>query len=138
NYGNDQFETRDGFASNVAPLIVHPRINPGGPNNGITANVTVTDTLASGNVLVDVVPGVGSTQQATLLMTEIPAPPRNDPPPYAYSFTAPPRAEMNASSSVTFPVTNVMPGTYVVRVRIDGADSTLADPTSPELEVRIP
>jgi hypothetical protein len=80
-------------------------------------------------VTVDVRPDVGKDQRVLLLLNELTA---TDPD--AYSFPVIPLTA--DSGTVVFPVRRVRPGTYLVRVQVDGAESrleltggTFSDPT---------
>ncbi|HET7273031.1 MAG TPA: hypothetical protein VFI90_18325, partial [Rubrobacter sp.] len=65
-------------------------------------------------------------------------------PPRSYTFEALPRTQPTdpeTSASVTFPVSGLAAGKYLVRVRVDGAESLLETDTSGEYtapEVDIP
>jgi hypothetical protein len=77
----------------------------------------------------------------TLLLNEK-QPPGNRPP-RSYTFEAPPRTQPTdpeTSASITFSVSGVSPGHYLIRVRVDGAQSLLETDSSgeydaPEVEV---
>lgn len=108
-----------GVGSNLATFVLHPEI-------------IAPPTLTSGVIRVTLDPPVTDTQEITLLLNER-APPTSPPadprPPRAYSFVAPRRTTTSPSgpaSLVDVPITGVTAGTYLVRVRVDGADSPLA------------
>ena len=63
-------------------------------------------------------PVVGKDQRVLLLMNELTATE-----PYAYSFRIKPLTA--DSATLVFPVKRARPGTYVVRVQVDGAESRL-------------
>lgn len=121
-----------GVESNVAAFVLRPTIvGPVGVANvqGAGANPRSADI----NVTFD--PHVGALQRVVLLLNELqgpPAPP-NAPPALAYSFVAPPRLDLEnpppalpaPSASITFAVSGVMAGDYLVRVQVDGAESLL-------------
>ncbi|MBN4006689.1 DUF4255 domain-containing protein [Nostoc sp. LPT] len=99
--------------SNVAAFVLHPTI---------TAFVTQVensgDNLRTAEITVKFQPKVGKTQRVVLLLNEV-----SGDNPVAYSFlAAPPTQDTDA---ITIPVKNVKPGTYIVRVRVDGAESPL-------------
>jgi hypothetical protein len=53
--------------------------------------------------------------------------------PRAYTFVAPPRPATSPSgpmSQIDVPISGVAPGTYLVRVQVDGAESPLAHDAS--------
>jgi hypothetical protein len=84
------------------------------------------DEPRSGDLIVRLRPEVGKAQRVTLLLDERFAPETR--PPRYYSFDAPPRTQPSApetSGSLTIPVSGLLPGRYLVRVRVDGAESLL-------------
>ena len=61
-----------------------------------------------------------------LLLNEFQPP--SDRPARVYTVSAPPRNEPtdpDETTSITVPISGVEPGTYLVRVQVDGAESTL-------------
>jgi hypothetical protein len=83
-------------------------------------------------------PPVAATQNVVLLLNQ--APPAGSPPStsLSYSFVAPPQFPLASpppgppppSPLVSIPYFDVVPGTYLVRVQVDGAESVLTqDPT---------
>jgi hypothetical protein len=105
----------NGFESNVVPFVLQPTIKAINPEN-IQDNGNAG---ISGNVKVQVDPQVASKQRAVLrLFTETP-----DGIKPAYSFLA--NLLTADSDTLTFPITGVKAGTYVMRVLIDGAESVL-------------
>jgi len=95
----------------------------------------------SGSVTVQLSPEVGRTQRVTLLLNE--RQPPSTRPPRSYSFETPPRppTDPETSASITVPVSGVTAGQYVVRVRVDGAESLLETNASGEYispDVKIP
>ena len=91
----------------------------------------------SASVSLTVRPAVGSQQRVALLLNELTAgaPDRT---PAAFSFLLPPR-EADATS-LTVPVSGLRPGTYLVRLQVDGAESVPEvdeDPASPTFELVI-
>ncbi|MEH2038607.1 DUF4255 domain-containing protein [Nostoc sp.] len=99
--------------SNVAAFVLHPTI---------TAFVTQVENsgenLRAAEITVKFQPKVGKAQRVVLLLNEV-----SGDNPVAYSFlAAPPTQDTDA---ITIPVKNVKPGTYIVRVRVDGAESLL-------------
>jgi Pvc16 N-terminal domain len=109
---------RSGAESNAAALLVRPAVT--GP---VTA---VPDALTGIDVTVPVVPPVGRQQRVVLLLNEFGAP--DGRPARAYSFVAPPPAAAapDTAVSVAIPTVGVLPGTYLVRLQVDGAQSVLA------------
>lgn len=112
--------------SNVAPFVLHP-----------VFSAAPTFLAAAGGlpprVRVAVDPPVGKKQRVALLLDELqPTPPPDVPPARSYSFTLPPRAGDPADNDATLDiaVTGAVPGVYLVRVQIDGAESLLQTDTS--------
>lgn len=123
-----------GVESNVAAFVLRPRI---------TAPVAVANVVGAGaaprsaDITVTLDPTVGPLQRVVLLLNELQAPPPPAPAPaLAYSFVAPTRLNLMTpppppaplpppSATITFPVSGVKAGTYLVRVQVDGAESPL-------------
>lgn len=109
--------------SNAEAFELRPHIT-----SASVANVQGSgDGPRSANVTVRLRPEVGKAQSATLLLDE--RYPPADRPPRSYAFDAPPRTEPAApetSVSLTVPVGGLAPGQYLVRVRVDGAESLLS------------
>src|SRR5215208_4057638 len=110
-----------GFESNVAAFILRP-----------TITATASNVQSSGgtprraDIEVDFDPQVGKSQRVVLLLNEFQPP--SDRPARAYTFSAPPRNEPtdpDETNSITVPISGVEPGTYLVRVQVDGAESPL-------------
>lgn len=109
---------RKSMASNIAAFVLRPRINSANVSDGTDPRITV-----------DVQPRVGLRQQATLLLYQVVTPPAQ---PQTYTLTPQPRdAE---TDPLIFEADGVSNGTYLVRLRVDGAESELeqvTDPTQP-------
>jgi hypothetical protein len=132
-----------GVESNTVTFELRPRIAKDA--NG-DYEITVTDTQPDeGNtkkakVTVKLNPEVGQRQRVVLLLNE--KQPPNTRPARSYSFEAPPRTQPTdpeTSASITIPVRRVAPGLYLIRVRVDGAESLLdtspsGEYISPEVE----
>jgi hypothetical protein len=123
-------QTYPGFESNQASFVLHPVIQ-----SVSLANVqgSASDPR-SGDLLLTVSPPVGPTQDVRVALNQyLTGSPPSDTP-LAYTFQLPPRVQLQSPpSSVPPPSPNlqasfsgVLPGTYVVRVQIDGADSPLS------------
>ncbi len=116
-----------GVESNVEALVLRPIMTPSIQGTVVTSTVNGV-TVKSGQIKADFNPKVEKTQRVLLLFNE-----QNPAPgsvPRAYSFPAPagngvvdPDTE---TPSILIPFTNVIPGTYLVRVQVDGAESQLA------------
>jgi len=108
------------FESNVAAFILRP-----------TITATVGNVQGSGedprsaNVEVDFDPEVEKSQRVALLLNEFQPP--SDRPARAYTFSVPPRTETDPdeTNTITVPISGVAPGSYLVRVQVDGAESHL-------------
>ncbi len=108
--------------SNSVPIMILPVIQ----NTAYNADNTPAH---DHTITVTATPQVGVDQRATLLLNRIDPPPANTP--AAYSLAGRPRTQNN--NPLIFPARDVASGTYLVRLRIDGADSQLTlDPNAPE------
>ena len=110
-----------GSESNVAAFVLRP-----------TITATASNVQGSGgdprsaDIEFDFDPQVERSQRVVLLLNEFQPP--SDRPARAYTFSAPPRNEPtdpDETNSITVPISGVEPGTYLVRVQVDGAESTL-------------
>ncbi|MEZ4734078.1 MAG: DUF4255 domain-containing protein [Caldilineaceae bacterium] len=111
-----QLHYTNGAASNVAPLILRPRITING------AGVTAT------TIPVAFEPAVGRRQQVMLYLNELGAPVNRLP--RAYSFPAPANngiadETVTSTTTISFAITDVEPGNYLVRIQVAGAESLL-------------
>lgn len=107
-----------GFESNVAALVLRPRV--------VAPVETAPGDAGAVDVTVELEPAVGMRQRVALLLDE--ADPPGDRAPRAYRYDAPGRAAEGApetSATVTFAVAGVEAGDYLVRVQVDGAESPL-------------
>lgn len=108
-----------GVASNLAAFVLHPTINQRVDNS---ADITV----ALPNVTVKVSPPVSQTQPVRLLLNELNPP--TDRGARAYSFDAAPHNgpdDPEVTDTFVFTVADVLPGDYLARVQVDGAESPL-------------
>ncbi len=117
--------------SNVSLFYLQPviRQGPTPPNDDLitvgTADTTQTPPVTPVTVQLD--PALESTQQVQLLLNEL-APPAGAVP---LSFTFDADASQISANSVTFSTFGTRPGAYLVRVRVDGAESLLrTDPVT--------
>ena len=123
-----------GVDSNLAAFVLRPRID----TVGVTGVIAAADGTRSGDVTMTVAPLVGDTQRVQLLLNQLQ--PVDEPisSPLAaaqsasYTFFAPSRIPLSppsgppgATATLSVPFTGVKPGTYLVRVQVDGADSPL-------------
>jgi len=116
-----------GFESNVAAFVLHPTIDP--PSLSSISSQTVNgQVLTSANLTVSFKPDVGKAQRVMVFLNEYDA--SDTPPARAYSFIAPKDngitnpAQMD-TSSITFAVSGLLAGDYLVRVQVDGAENLL-------------
>jgi hypothetical protein len=105
-----------GVDSNVAPFVLHPVIT-----------VPASFSLAVGTLDVTFSPEAGKTQRVTLYLYEHNAPDTR--PARAYSFAAPRdngiTGAATSTTRISFAVSNVIAGTYLAYVTVDGAESPL-------------
>jgi hypothetical protein len=111
-----------GVESNPISFQLRPRITA-----PVNANVQGSGNQPrSGEITVQLSPEVGRTQRVTLLLNE--KQPSDTRPLRSHTFEAPPRTQPTdpeTSASVTIPVSGLSAGQYLVRVRVDGAESLL-------------
>ncbi|MEH2065981.1 MAG: DUF4255 domain-containing protein [Nostoc sp.] len=99
--------------SNVAAFVLHPTIT------AFVAEVKNSgDNLRTAEITVKFQPKVGKAQRVVLLLNEV-----SGDSPIVYSFFVAPRTE--DTDAIAIPVKNVKPGNYLVRARVDGAESPL-------------
>lgn len=119
----------NGVESQTATFVLQPVIQQ---ITVTTGSSTVTGQPVS-LIVLTVDPPVGATQDVLLLLNQLPqtvSPPGT---PLAYSFQAeppysllsPPSTDPPPSVTVSVPYSGVVPGTYVVRLQVDGAQSLL-------------
>ncbi|MEC4819983.1 MAG: DUF4255 domain-containing protein, partial [Scytonema sp. PMC 1069.18] len=104
-------KTYDIVESNIVPFVLHPIITVS------AARVQSSkEDFRSAEISVKFNPKVGYRQKLILLLHKI-----SNGEPTVYSFPVEPRAE--DTDAIAVPVKNVKPGTYLVRVQVDGAES---------------
>ena len=113
---------RAGVESNVAPLVIRPRLFgiDVGDLKARGEEVSATLTLSVGPLL-------GARQRAFLLLNPFPGS-------AAPAYNVPVPARTDDTDTVDVPVSGVAPGLYLARLQVDGAESPLtvdADPASP-------
>jgi hypothetical protein len=114
--------------SNVEALVLRPRISKDGRGHyQITVGALQPDgpTAKQGTITVMIVPDIRENQRASLQLNELTA----ASPARAYVFELPPAPSV--ANSVKFTFNKVEPGDYLVRVRIDGAESPIDMDTNP-------
>lgn len=123
--------------SNAAPFELRPHVTSASVTNVRGSG----DDLRSADITVRLRPEVGGAQRVTLLLNE--RYPPDTRPARSYSFDAPPETRPNdpeTSASLTIPIDGLVPGRYLVRVRVDGAESLLKATSSgkystPQVEI---
>jgi hypothetical protein len=111
-----------GEESDIAPFVLHPSVlphsdDPADPEHDIAFAPAVDETPS--RLRVGVSPMVGRQQRVTLLLNQLTA----GAAPQAFAYDAPRRPADDAH--VAFDVPELPDGTYLVRVRVDGAESPL-------------
>lgn len=124
-----------GVESNVAAFVLRPQIKTRSVTNVLGAGTNPR----SANITLTVDPPIGDLQRVVLLLNEfVPllSPPLTSPPSApkaeAYSFIAPSRVTLSppsgppsSSGSITIPIKGVKASDYLVRIQVDGAESSL-------------
>jgi hypothetical protein len=123
-----QFESdlRGGPESNIAPFTLRPAFTPKGGNPPITFSApVVSGDLTSTTLTVTLVPSVGRRQAVTLLLNEFGTAPGAVP--HSYSVNAPSREDdpTDPTDTIKFALTWIQRAKYLVRVRVDGAETDL-------------
>jgi hypothetical protein len=107
-----------GLESNVAAFIIQPQITGTAPNYDI--NFVAAAGSDPQRLEITVGPEIGEQQRALVLLNEINAP--ADRAPFSYTVQA---NDHGDTTTLTFDIPDVESGTYLVRVRVDGAESPL-------------
>jgi hypothetical protein len=112
-----------GIESNVVAFVLTPQITKTGGNYNVAKGAVTTETINgqtvhSVDVTVKVKPTVGKDQRVLLVLNQLTA---TDP--HAYSFPVNPLTADTAT--LVFRIKRARPGTYLVRVQVDGAESRL-------------
>jgi len=101
--------------SNIASFMLSPSIPTPPPDISVAGPVTLA-----------VAPPVQKEQSVVLLLNELISDPSVKRPPYSYTFPLPPgNLPADDNPSVSIPINDVMPGVYLVRIRVGGAESPL-------------
>ena len=100
-----------GFESNVAPFVLHPKVQ--------SATAVAAPTPPGGtNVTLTLIPNIGIGQRAVLLLNDVASAT-----PTSFSSTA--VVSTADANQIVINIANVPTGTYLVRAQIDGAESLL-------------
>ena len=115
------------FKSAVSGIALRPAITAVAEN--LSSTVIDGVTYKAGDVKVGFTPNVGQNQDAILVLNEFNPPSTR--PARAYSFPAPANNGIALpgtpdTATIPFPFKNVVAGTYLVRVQVDGAESVLS------------
>ena len=105
----------------MTPFVLRPQIT----HVSVSDIEETDDERRNANILVEVNVILGASQRAVLAMNEF-----SISSPTAYMFDIPKRQA--DTRQVTFPVQEVEPGEYLVRLLIDGAESQLTYDNDPE------
>lgn len=131
--------------SNIASFVLRPRITANVSNE--KSKVSNGVTTCSADVTVTFTPPVAVGQRVVLLLNEWQTAPGAVG--ATYRFTAPAwdaiplPSGATETATIVFPIAHVLPGAYLVRVQVDGAESTLTlDPeghyTGPQVRISPP
>src|SRR5258708_907489 len=113
----------NGVSSNAEVFILSPVLQ----NREVLNPQGTGDDLRPADIHLTVNPAIAPGQEVILLLNESVTNPITTPP-LAYTFMAlpPPSPPPAPSPDITIPVTGVRKGSYLVRLRIDGAESPLS------------
>jgi hypothetical protein len=113
-----------GSSSNLAPFVLHPTVTAVTPQ-GVTTTVVDGQTLVQGTLAVDLQPAVGRRQRVVLTLNERQTTPQPTARSYAISVGSRPDGDPDTSATISVPFQGVLPGSYLVRIEVDGAASAL-------------
>jgi hypothetical protein len=134
----------EGVQSGVSPFVLHPVIAPNTSTGAYDISTTPIQLAGEppgvGVLVRNIQPAIGKDQRVMLMLNEVnpnPGQPLRPPGrlPLAYTFQSPSRDQPgtnpapDTSDSITIPILNVVPGTYLVRLQVDGAESLLVSNT---------
>lgn len=165
----DQLNWHRGVESNVAAFVLRPAITKTKGKYDIVLNVTGNKVVVNqagnnivvftGTVTVSVAPRIARVQRIVLLLNEMNPNPGQplDHDVQAFSFTADPNqqtwqdangkivadarmfSEKDTTNQIVFSFQNVSQGTYLVRVKVDGAENLLdVDPNGRYVQPQVP
>jgi hypothetical protein len=114
------------FRSNIAAVVWRPSITA--TAQGVTDQAVGVVTYRTGSVKLGFTPNIGRSQTLEVLLSEY-NPPSNRPA-LACSFPGPTNNGIGDpatpdTATVVVPFQKILPGTYLVRVQVDGAESAL-------------
>ena len=111
-------EPHNSFESNVAAMVLRPKITNG---------LRLDNSLNPPGYTIDIAPKVGQRQSAYLLLNELITTIPSNP----HSYVIQPRARNTNVDRLVFDLDGVAAGTYLVRLRVDGAESILKRDENP-------
>jgi hypothetical protein len=122
---------REVFESAMAPFMIRPSIQTILQGGHQVYDITVDNPYGSASnrsatLIVQLTQAVGVAQRVEALLNQIGVPAGSQP--QAYTFLAPARTPPDSPPStdpISIPITGVTAGQYLVRIRVDGAESTL-------------
>lgn len=113
-----------GVESNVYPFVLQPLIAVAA--TPVSSRVVDGVTLHTADVKVTFSPRVGKKQRVSLLLNEFQTVPTTAARAYVFPFAArDKKTDPVDTDNLTVRVTDVVPGSYLVRVQVDGAESPL-------------
>jgi len=113
-----------GQQSNLLPFVVRPQVTSVTAENVTTTTVDGQTRLA-GDLVVGASPNIGRQQRVAVLLNQF-LPSAGDPAgSFAFTVDSRPDTDPPDAPTVTVPFTGLPPGTYLVRLQVDGAGSVL-------------
>lgn len=110
-----------GFSSNIEAFVLSPTL----VSVDFTDPTTDPDGLLSGNIEIEITPGLEQAQQLLLLLNQL-GPAGTTPAEYSFQLSIPTAPnEGPTGTEITIPITGVRSGTYLARIQIDGTESPL-------------
>ncbi|MDX2241490.1 MAG: DUF4255 domain-containing protein [Leptolyngbyaceae cyanobacterium bins.302] len=117
--GKPPYQTTYRVESNAIPLVLCPRIL--GDSAGISLQTVENEGAIQTNALVQVDVRIAPEQRVFLLLNRLSGEHDPEEDEKTYIIAALPRSE--TADTIAFPVDDVVAGTYLVRIQVDGAES---------------
>ncbi len=117
---------RRGAESNLEAFVLSPTLSGQSLDDISSSENSDEETVISGSLSVNVNPVVYKEQRIMLLMNELSPPAGAEP--KSYSFLLPTifwEDKESPLTTVSFPISNVRSGDYLLRIQVDGAESPL-------------
>jgi hypothetical protein len=108
-------EPRGSTQSNIEAFVLSPEIT-----NVNETNITVTDATRSADLSIQVDPAVSETQTVIVILNSTSADAS-----YSFLVDIPPQSPPGPVSNFDITIERVLPGNYLVRIQVDGAESPL-------------